>query len=103
MRIKNVIWTDHIRQVKILLVAMAVIIATVSLIVSNILVSDLKVEEENKMMVWAEAMRTLNTADENTDLTLVLQVINENNTIPVIVEDSTREIQTFRNVEINAS
>ena len=103
MRIKNVSWTDHIRQVKILLVAMAVIIATVSLIVSNILVSDLKVEEENKMMVWAEAMRTLNTADENTDLTLVLQVINENNTIPVIVEDSTREIQTFRNVEINAS
>ena len=50
MRIKNVIWTDHIRQVKIILVAMAVIIATVSLIVSNILVSDLKVEEENKMM-----------------------------------------------------
>ena len=55
------------------------------------------------MMVWAEAMRTLNTADENTDLTLVLQVINENNTIPVIVEDSMREIHTFRNVEINAA
>ena len=54
-------WTDHIKQVKIVLVTMAVVIATASLIVSNILVSDLKVEEENKMGVWAEAMRSLNT------------------------------------------
>ena len=35
-----------------------------------------------------EAMRTLNNADENTDLNLVLKVINENNSIPVIVMDS---------------
>lgn len=93
-------WTDHIKQVKIVLVTMAVVIATASLIVSNILVSDLKVEEENKMGVWAEAMRSLNTADENTDLNLVLCVINENNTIPVIVTDRNSEIQTYRNVSI---
>lgn len=29
------------------------------------------------MAVWAEAMRTLNNADEKTDLNLVLKVINE--------------------------
>ena len=39
------------------------------------------------MEVWAEAMRSLNSADENTDLNLVLKVINGNNTIPVIVLD----------------
>ena len=50
------------------------------------------------MEVWAEAMRSLNMADENTDLNLVLKVINENNTIPVIVLDSKGEAQTFRNV-----
>lgn len=94
-------WTDHIRQVKIILVVIAVIIATLSLIVSNILVSDLKIEEENKMGVWAEAMKTLNTSDENTDLNLVLCVINENNTIPVIVTDRQNNIQTFRNVDID--
>ena len=58
-------------------------------------------EERNKMEVWAEAMRALNLADENTDLNLVLKVINENNTIPVIVTDAGGNVQTFRNVKLN--
>ena len=92
-------WTDQIRQVKILLVAVAIVIAAVSLVVSHFLVRDLAIEEQNKMGVWAEAMRSLNNADENTDLNLVLAVINENNTIPVIVLDEKDSIQTFRNIE----
>lgn len=80
----------------------AVIIAAVSLVVSHILVRDLAIEERNRMEVWAEAMRSLSTAEENTDLNLVLKVINENNTIPVIVTDEQGNVQTFRNVEIVA-
>lgn len=95
-------WTDHIRQVKIVLVVVAVIIAAASLVTSHYLVRDLQVEEQNKMGVWAEAMRSLNTADENTDLNLVLKVIDENNTIPVIVTDEQGSVQTFRNVMIDA-
>lgn len=94
-------WTDRIRQVKILLVIAAVVIAVVSLVVSNYLVRDLATEEHNKMEVWAEAMRALNMADENTDLNLVLKVINENNTIPVIVTDSKGMAQTFRNIRLD--
>lgn len=93
-------WTDRIRQVKIILVLAAIIIAVVSLIVSNNLVKKLADEEHNKMEVWAEAMRSLNKADENTDLNLVLKVINENNTIPVIVTDSKRNVQIYRNVDL---
>ena len=93
-------WTDRIRQVKIILVLAAIIIAVASLIVSNNLVKKLADEEHNKMEVWAEAMRSLNKADENTDLNLVLKVINENNTIPVIVTDSKRNVQTYRNVDL---
>ena len=92
-------WTDKIRQVKILLVVMAVLIAVVSLVVSHYLVRDLSVEEQNKMEVWAEAMRSLNSADENTDLNLVLKVIDENHTIPVIVVDSKGSVQTYRNLK----
>nr|MBP7985231.1 HAMP domain-containing histidine kinase [Bacteroidaceae bacterium] len=66
------------------------------------LVKDLAIEEHNKMEVWAEAMRTLNKADENTDLNLVLKVINGNNTIPVIVVDPSGTVQTFRNIKIKA-
>lgn len=96
-------WTDRIRQVKILLVVAAVIIAVVSLVVSDILVRDLAKEEHGKMEVWAEAMRSLSIADETADLNLVLKVINENNTIPVIVLDSKGEVQTFRNINIEGN
>lgn len=93
-------WTDRIRQVKILLVMAAVIIAVASLVVSDILVKDLAREEHGKMEVWAEAMRSLSMADETADLNLVLKVINENNTIPVIVLDSKGNVQTYRNIDI---
>ena len=65
-------WYDRIRQVKFLLVATAIVIAVGSLIISNYLVRDLALGEHQNMEVWAEAMRTLNNADENTDVTLVL-------------------------------
>ena len=93
-------WTDRIRQVKILLVIAAIVIAVVSLLVSRYLVRDLASEERNKMEVWAEAMRALNQADENTDMNLVLKVIDENHTIPVVVLDNAGNAQIFRNLKI---
>ena len=86
---------------KIFLVVAAILIAVASLVVSHFLVRDLAQEERNRMEVWAEAMRTLNNADENTDLNLVLKVINENNSIPVIVMDSKGNAQTFRNIDVD--
>lgn len=93
-------WTDHIRQVKIILVVAAIIIAVASLVVSHYLTRDLSLEERNDMEVWAAAMRTLNKADENTDLDLVLNVINGNNTIPVVVMGKDGNAQFFRNVDV---
>lgn len=93
-------WTDRIRQVKIFLVLAAVVIAVTSLVISNIFVKDLAKEERNKMEVWAEAMRSFNMADETTDLGLVLKVMNENHTIPVIVLDSNGVPQICRNLEM---
>lgn len=96
-------WVDRIKQVKIVLVVMAVIIALLSLSVSHYLVRDLSREEEQKMEVWAEAMRSLSNASVDTDLNLVLTVINGNNTIPVVVVDYDGVVQTYRNLEIPAS
>ena len=95
-------WTDRIRQVKIILVVAAIAIAVVSLVASNILTKDLARQERTKMEVWAEAMRALSQADENTDLALVLKVLNDNNTIPVVVLDNDGNVTDFRNVAINA-
>ena len=94
-------WTDKIRQVKIILVVTAIIIAVASLVISHILIKDLSNEEHNKMVTWAQALNTLNNATENTDLTLVLNVIKSNNTIPVIVMSSKGEICDYRNIDIN--
>jgi signal transduction histidine kinase len=95
-------WTDKIRQVKIALVAAAVIIAAASLVSSHFLVKDLAQEERNRMEIWAEAMHSLNTATEDTDLNLVLKVLEQNNTIPVIVTDAYGNAQIYRNVKIES-
>ncbi|MBR4364943.1 MAG: HAMP domain-containing histidine kinase [Prevotella sp.] len=94
-------WIDQIRKVKILLVLTAIIIAVASLLVSHFMVRDLSLEERNKMEVWAQALHALNHADENTDLSLVLSVIQENNTIPVIVLNADGELNDYRNVLIS--
>lgn len=93
-------WIDRMRQVKILLVAMAVVMSVGSLVISHFLVRDLKHEEQRKMEIWAEAMRSLNSADEYTDLTLVLTVLNSNSTIPVVVLDREGEVQDYRNIPL---
>ena len=92
-------WTDRIRQVKIILVIAAVVIAVASLLISHFLVLDLSKEEHNRMEVWAQALHALNAADETTDLTLVLNVIEGNNTIPVIVLNAEGGIDDFRNIK----
>lgn len=95
-------WTDSARQVRIFLVVAAVLIAVASLVVSSLLVRDLSKEESYNVEVWAEAMRAFDRADENTDLQLVLKILEGNNTIPVAVLDSRGHIQTSRNVRVTA-
>lgn len=91
-------WTDSIRSIKLILIFAAIVIVVLSLVVSRLLIRDLFREETTRMEVLAEAMRSLSIADDNTDLNLVLKVINENNTIPVIVVDKRGKAQIFRNV-----
>ena len=92
-------WTDRIRQVKIMLVVAAVIIAVASLLVSHFLVRDLSIEERHRMEVWAQALRTLNEVEDGPALSLVLSVMEGNNTIPVIVVNDDGSIYDFRNID----
>lgn len=95
-------WIKRIRQVRIALVLAAVVLSVASLVVSHFLVTDLKVEEHRKIEIWAQAMQTLNHADETTDLSLVLEVLGSNHTIPVIVLDKDGGVQDYRNLPIRA-
>ena len=93
----------EIHPIKFWLVLAAMVIAVASLYVSHSLISDLSAEERVRMEVWAEAMKNLQTADGNTDLTMVLKVLNANPTIPVIVVDQNEDVQTYRNIELSSA
>ena len=90
---------ERIRNIKYVLFLFAMVIAIGSLLASNYLIRDLEKEETNRMEVWAEAMRSLNAADEDTDMNLVLKVINGNHTIPVIIMDSEGKALSSRNIQ----
>ena len=92
-------WTDRIRQVKIILVVAAVAIAAASLFVSHQLVSDLKQEERTKMDLWAKAMKYINEVVDEKGLSLALEFIQSNTTIPVIVTDASGQVLDSRNIK----
>ncbi|MCQ2068766.1 MAG: HAMP domain-containing histidine kinase [Bacteroidaceae bacterium] len=88
------------KRIRTILIVVAIIIAVLSLFVSQSLVKDLSREEHSKMELFAQAYQSLSDADENTDLSLVLSVMSGNKTIPVIVVDESNEIKSFLNIEI---
>lgn len=95
---------DFVKQIRfnrLWMVLVAVVIAFGSLFISHSLIRDLSEEERVSMEVWAEAMRGLQVADDTSDLTMVLKVLNANHTIPVVVADKSGDIQTYRNIELS--
>lgn len=91
---------DRFRTIKSLLVVVALLLALAIVVASHFLIKDLRTEESKRMAIWADAMRSLNSADEHTDLTLVLNVLNNNTTIPTIVRGREGDIQDFRNIDV---
>lgn len=96
-------WIDKIRRVKIVFVLTVILVAVSSLFVSKTLTDNLKREEHGRMEVWAEAMKSLSKADGNTDLSLVLKVLNENDYIPVILLDRRGNVTDYRNVSLRGA
>lgn len=96
-------WIDKIRRVKIVFVLTVIFVAVSSLFVSKTLTDNLKREEQGRMEVWAEAMKSLSKADGNTDLSLVLKVLNENDYIPVILLDRRGNVTDYRNVSLGGA
>lgn len=58
-----------------------------------------KNDERTKMEIWAKALEQLNQADENTDVDLLLLVIKNNTSIPIIKTDEKDEILDMINVD----
>lgn len=94
---------DRTGSLKVIIICVAVIIAIASLVVSQTLTDRMKQEERTKMEIWTSAMQIMSNADSDADMTLVLRVLNGNNTIPVVVVDDNGMIQDYRNLDISRS
>ena len=92
----------------------AAIIAIASVWVTNTLVNQLKEEEHKKIKIWAESVALFSTQPEFEDLKKeeakafyaynehLLEIMQENTTIPVIITNDLGEIVDNRNISIPA-
>jgi len=88
-------------RIKIFILVVLTIIAISSLWVTRDLVHSLAAEEKKKIDLWAAATEELanQQEDDNKDFSFVFRVLEENNTVPVILTTQKREIVAFRNVD----
>jgi signal transduction histidine kinase len=84
---------------QIFLFLFAILIGVGSLIYTQFLVRSLKTEERKKVEMWAEATRLINSADSTQNLEFLLTIIENNNTVPVILTDDLNNIIASRNIE----
>ncbi len=85
---------------KLFLLIVAIIIGVSTFLITNSLVKKLAVEERKKVELWALGMRQLSTLDDNDkDYTFILEVIKNNETVPVILADKEGQIISSRNLD----
>ncbi len=84
---------------QVFLFLFAILIGVGSLIYTQFLVRSLKAEERKKVEMWAEATRLINKADSTQNLDFLLSIIENNNTVPVILTDGSDNIIATRNIE----
>ncbi|MGA8853586.1 MAG: histidine kinase dimerization/phospho-acceptor domain-containing protein, partial [Christiangramia sp.] len=76
-------------------------LAVITLVLWNtsIFFQRLKEDERAKMNIWAQAQEELNNAPEDADLSLILEILNNNTTIPIIHTDENGEIAYTTNLD----
>ena len=70
------------------------------LLISNSLVKELAQQERERMDIWASATERLAQADVDADFDFLLGIISQNNSIPVLIADSSYNILEFRNFDL---
>ncbi len=85
---------------KIFLFLFAILIGVGSLFYTQNLVKNLKDEERKKVEMWAEATRLINSADSTQNIEFLLSIIENNNTVPVILTDGNDNILAARNFDV---
>ncbi|MCH5232632.1 MAG: ATP-binding protein [Muribaculaceae bacterium] len=88
------------KSYRLFLLALFVIIVVAFLVAANALVKELSKRERERMDIWATATQKLSQVTDQTDIDLLLTIIERNNSIPVLVAASDGEIIDFRNFNL---
>lgn len=88
---------DQKRYWKFIIIAAAALIGGISLLYTRSLVKSLAVQEDNKIKLWANATKQLIKSEG--DINFLLNIIEDNETIPTILVDDEGNIVTTRNLD----
>ena len=78
----------------------AVLIAILSVVVSDLLIKDLAREERRRMEIWSEATRVMTSENPSLNMQLILKIIQGNTSIPVILCTDQDEVVSYNNIEL---
>ena len=78
----------------------AVLIAILSVVVSDLLIKDLAREERQRMEIWSEATRVMTSENPSLNMQLILKIIQGNTSIPVILCTDQDEVVSSNNIEL---
>lgn len=84
---------------KFFLFVFAILIGLVTLFYTESFLRDLRNEEVKKVNQWASAMSFIQQADDQTNLTLAIQIIQSNTTIPIIQTDEQGNVISTNNLK----
>jgi len=85
---------------KYILLFSAALIGITIVFVTSSLVKDFEIEERKKVEIWAKGIQELNSSlEREIDFSFISEVIESNNTIPVILTDSSFQIISFKNID----
>lgn len=70
---------------------------------TKMLFNDLTIEERKKVELWAKAVKELSNANENTNIDFLVDVVKNNETVPVILVDDDINFINCRNFSITDS
>lgn len=88
---------DQKRYWKFIIIAAAALIGGISLLYTRTLVKSLAFQEDKKIKLWANATKQLIKAEG--DINFLLNIIEDNETIPTILVDDEGNIVTTRNLD----
>ena len=97
---------DSRRIWKMVFIAVSVILVALFLYISNRLVTDLAIQERERMEIWADATKQLASTSNGNEtmpdqqINFLLSIIERNHTIPVMLVDANDEILLHRNFRL---